>query len=120
VDELMETLKFDKHVFRPPQTPEHEGWDLYARATKPRATNRKEPRVTETAIVESPAAGAPGDLPTLDFTVRGMTCGSCANRVQRTLGKQPGVASAEVNFATATARVVLAERARTSRRMSRR
>jgi len=26
VDELMETLKFDKHVFRPPQTPEHEGW----------------------------------------------------------------------------------------------
>jgi len=44
-------------------------------------------------------------LPTLDFTVRGMTCGSCANRVQRTLGKQPGVAVAEVNFATATARV---------------
>jgi len=32
----------------------------------------------------------------------GMTCGSCANRVQRTLGKQPGVAVAEVNFATAT------------------
>ena len=29
VDELMETLKFDKHVFRPPQTPEHEGWDLH-------------------------------------------------------------------------------------------
>ncbi|HEY6424735.1 MAG TPA: metal-sensitive transcriptional regulator [Pseudonocardiaceae bacterium] len=24
VDELMETLKFDKHVFRPPQTPEPE------------------------------------------------------------------------------------------------
>ncbi|HEX5144232.1 MAG TPA: cation transporter, partial [Mycobacterium sp.] len=45
----------------------------------------------------------------VDFTVRGMTCGSCANRVQRTLGKQPGVAAAEVNFATATAHVVLAE-----------
>ncbi|MGI8720917.1 MAG: heavy metal translocating P-type ATPase [Geodermatophilaceae bacterium] len=43
----------------------------------------------------------------LDFAVRGMTCGSCANRVQRTLGKQPGVASAEVNFAMATAHVVL-------------
>ena len=24
VDELMETLKFDKHVFRPPQTQEHD------------------------------------------------------------------------------------------------
>ncbi|HWN31168.1 MAG TPA: heavy metal translocating P-type ATPase [Pseudonocardia sp.] len=43
------------------------------------------------------------------FTVRGMTCGSCAARIQRALGKQPGVASAEVNYATATARVVLAE-----------
>ncbi|GAA3137567.1 cation-transporting ATPase V/Cu+-exporting ATPase [Kribbella aluminosa] len=46
---------------------------------------------------------------TLDFAVRGMTCGSCANRVQRALGKQPGVASAEVNFATSSARVVLAD-----------
>jgi copper-transporting P-type ATPase V len=46
---------------------------------------------------------------TLDFTVRGMTCVSCANRVQRTLRKQPGVQHAEVNFATATAHVVLAQ-----------
>ncbi|MGH3697761.1 MAG: heavy metal translocating P-type ATPase [Pseudonocardiaceae bacterium] len=45
---------------------------------------------------------------TLEFAVRGMTCGSCAGRVQRTLGRQPGVAHAEVNFATGTARVVLA------------
>ncbi|MDQ2707055.1 MAG: heavy-metal-associated domain-containing protein [Actinomycetota bacterium] len=43
------------------------------------------------------------------FAVRGLTCGSCAARVQRTLGKQPGVASAEVNYATATAQVVLTE-----------
>ena len=49
------------------------------------------------------AAGAPRE-----FAVRGMTCGSCATRVQRTLGKQPGVAAAEVNYATATAHVVLA------------
>ena len=41
----------------------------------------------------------------LDFEVGGMTCGSCAARVQRTLGKQSGVDSAEVNLATATARV---------------
>jgi cation-transporting ATPase V len=41
----------------------------------------------------------------LDFQVEGMTCGSCAVRVQRVLGRQPGVASAEVNLATGTARV---------------
>jgi cation-transporting ATPase V len=41
----------------------------------------------------------------LDFNVEGMTCGSCAARVQRVLGRQPGVASAEVNFATGKARV---------------
>lgn len=49
------------------------------------------------------------DGATWDLAVRGMTCASCANRVQRTLGKQPGVAHAEVNFATATAHLVLAE-----------
>ena len=41
----------------------------------------------------------------LDFEVGGMTCGSCAARIQKTLSKQPGVASAEVNFATGKARV---------------
>ncbi len=44
---------------------------------------------------------------TLDFDVTGMTCGSCAARVQRVLGRQPGVAEAEVNFATGKAHVVL-------------
>ncbi len=41
----------------------------------------------------------------LDFVVGGMTCGSCAARVQRTLSTQPGVATAEVNFATSRATV---------------
>jgi copper-transporting P-type ATPase V len=41
----------------------------------------------------------------LDFEVEGMTCGSCAVRIQRVLDRQPGVASAEVNFATGKARV---------------
>jgi cation-transporting ATPase V len=41
----------------------------------------------------------------LDFSVVGMTCGSCAARVQRILDRQPGVAGAEVNFATSKARV---------------
>ncbi|MGH3966487.1 MAG: heavy metal translocating P-type ATPase, partial [Pseudonocardiaceae bacterium] len=44
-----------------------------------------------------------------EFAVGGMTCGSCAARVQKVLGRAPGVTSAEVNFATGTARVVLAE-----------
>jgi copper-transporting P-type ATPase V len=45
----------------------------------------------------------------LDFDVEGMTCGSCAVRVQRVLGRQPGVVSAEVNFATGKARVALGD-----------
>jgi cation-transporting ATPase V/Cu+-exporting ATPase len=45
----------------------------------------------------------------LDFEVEGMTCGSCAARVQRVLGRQPGVASAEVNFATGKARVAASD-----------
>jgi cation-transporting ATPase V/Cu+-exporting ATPase len=59
--------------------------------------------------MDNAASGTLGGAAVLDFTVRGMTCGSCATRVQRMLGKQPGVAAAEVNFATATAHVVLAE-----------
>jgi len=46
----------------------------------------------------------------LEFAVEGMTCGSCATRVQRVLGRQPGVLSADVNFATSTAHVVRADR----------
>jgi cation-transporting ATPase V/Cu+-exporting ATPase len=43
---------------------------------------------------------------TLDFDVAGMHCGSCAARVERVLGSQAGVIGADVNFATARARVV--------------
>nr|WP_228564265.1 cation transporter [Catenulispora rubra] len=39
----------------------------------------------------------------LHFAVEGMTCASCAARVQKVLGRQPGVAEAHVNFATAQA-----------------
>ncbi|MDE2453201.1 MAG: extracellular solute-binding protein, partial [Burkholderiales bacterium] len=46
----------------------------------------------------------------LQFAVDGMTCGSCATRIQRVLGRQPGVLSADVNFATSTAHVVRADR----------
>lgn len=37
------------------------------------------------------------------FTVAGMTCGSCAPRVQRALSRVEGVSDARVNFATGTA-----------------
>jgi copper chaperone CopZ len=53
----------------------------------------------------SPPSGPAGAA--VVFAVRGMTRGSCANRVQRTLGKQAWVARAEVNVATKTAHVVL-------------
>jgi copper-transporting P-type ATPase V len=56
-----------------------------------------------TNTTHQPAARS--DTGQLDFEVEGMTCGSCAVRVQRVLGRQPGVASAEVNFATSRARV---------------
>lgn len=42
---------------------------------------------------------------TIEFDVGGMTCGSCAARIQKVLGKQPGVVTAEVNYATSKARV---------------
>ena len=41
-----------------------------------------------------PAAG----LATLELPVTGMTCASCQARVQKTLGKQPGVSEATVNL----------------------
>jgi copper chaperone CopZ len=50
----------------------------------------------------------PKDTPsTVDFSVEGMTCGSCAVRVQRVLAKTDGVADAEVNLATGRAHLTL-------------
>ncbi len=44
----------------------------------------------------SPAAGRRG----WDFAVQGMTCASCATRVEKALARVPGVAAATVNLAT--------------------
>lgn len=41
------------------------------------------------------------------FAVGGMSCGGCANRLQRTLDAAEGIRSAEVNFATERARVTI-------------
>ena len=40
-----------------------------------------------------------------DLPIEGMTCASCASRVEKRLGKQPGVESASVNFATKVATI---------------
>ncbi|WP_454061153.1 heavy metal translocating P-type ATPase [Candidatus Nitrospira salsa] len=47
-------------------------------------------------------------LETVNFDVKGMTCASCASRIQRVLAKQDGVHDATVNFAGHEARAVLA------------
>ena len=52
---------------------------------------------------------ASGERTTIDFAVEGMTCGSCASRVQRSLEKVPGVVQADVNLATHRASVTVAE-----------
>jgi len=41
----------------------------------------------------------------LELPIEGMTCAACATRIEKRLGKQPGVASANVNFATKLATV---------------
>ncbi len=41
-----------------------------------------------------------------DLAIEGMTCASCAARIEKKLGKQKGVASASVNFATKVATVL--------------
>src|SRR6266536_4776217 len=56
---------------------------------------------------ERPTVSAPAE--TVEYVVGGMTCGSCAARVQRVLDRTDGVAGAEVNLATGRATVRLAE-----------
>ena len=56
----------------------------------------------ETAVDE---ASVPTGLVTETFPIEGMTCASCANRVQRTLNKVEGVADATVNLASEQATV---------------
>ncbi len=58
-------------------------------------TEAQEEVVTDSAVPE---------LRRIEAGVGGMTCASCAVRVQRTLGRQPGVAAA-VNYATGRATV---------------
>ena len=47
---------------------------------------------------------------TLRLQIEGMTCATCAGRVEKALAQVPGVTSAQVNLATETAQVELANR----------
>jgi copper-transporting P-type ATPase V len=62
-----------------------------------------------TSQIAEPTAAEPsnGRHEVLELDVSGMTCGSCAARVQRTLSRQPGVSEALVNYATGRATVEL-------------
>ncbi len=60
-------------------------------------------------IAEPTAAVRPSDdgRDTLELDIAGMTCGSCAARVQRALARQAGVNDASVNYATGRATLEL-------------
>lgn len=47
-------------------------------------------------------------LVALDLQISGMHCGACALRLERALAAEPGVAHADVNYATASAHVLVA------------
>ena len=55
---------------------------------------------------QSPGAVDAPETEELELTVEGMSCASCAARLEGTLGSQPGVAEARVNLAANRARLV--------------
>ena len=63
-------------------------------------------RSTDDGTARSADAGVAPGTTTVTMSVGGMTCASCVRRVERKLGKLPGV-SASVNLATESARITL-------------
>ena len=66
--------------------------------------NAREDTVMSTVTGESPARAPGGGMHTAELAIGGMTCASCAARIEKKLNKLDGVTAA-VNFATETARV---------------
>ena len=60
---------------------------------------------TETLTPSQAEAASAAAAPRLTLPVAGMTCASCAERVERALCRVPGVAAARVNLAAETAEV---------------
>ncbi|MGA2455725.1 MAG: heavy metal translocating P-type ATPase [Solirubrobacteraceae bacterium] len=63
--------------------------------------------MSQTAELPVAPKSANGRHEVMELDVSGMTCGSCAARVQRTLSRTPGVSEALVNYATGRATVEL-------------
>ncbi|HRK79126.1 MAG TPA: copper ion binding protein, partial [Thiobacillus sp.] len=66
---------------------------------------------TDAASVQRAIEQAGFSVPTesLTFDITGMTCASCSARVEKALGKVPGVLDASVNLATEQATVEVAQ-----------
>lgn len=47
------------------------------------------------------------DTETIELPIEGMTCGSCANRIERGLARMPGVVSSSVNYAAESASLTI-------------
>ncbi|MGH8914734.1 MAG: heavy metal translocating P-type ATPase [Acidimicrobiia bacterium] len=62
-------------------------------------------RRSRSRVTPSSADTHPGVVDTLLFDVDGMTCATCAVRIERVLGRQEGVEAASVNLAGASAMV---------------
>ena len=80
-----------------------EDWE---RAAAPGPTAGGARRSADAETARSTDAGAAPGATTVTMSVGGMTCASCVRRVERKLGKLPGV-SASVNLATESARITL-------------
>jgi Cu+-exporting ATPase len=55
-----------------------------------------------------PSTRPDATLTALDLQIEGMHCGACALRLEKALAAEPGVRHAEVNYATASAHVLVA------------
>ncbi|WP_028227078.1 heavy metal translocating P-type ATPase [Paraburkholderia ferrariae] len=65
------------------------------------------PEVLVGAVEKAGYEAVPVATQTASFAIGGMTCASCANRVEKALARVPGVAGATVNLATEQATVNL-------------
>ena len=79
-------------------------WERVPATVQPAAGGAR--RSTDDGAARSADAGAAPGTTTVTMSVGGMTCASCVRRVERKLGKLPGV-SASVNLATESARITL-------------
>ncbi|WP_168791866.1 heavy metal translocating P-type ATPase [Paraburkholderia aromaticivorans] len=61
--------------------------------------------MSELANPQRPADAAPPSARTAELDIGGMTCASCALRVEKALNRVPGVTRASVNLATERARI---------------